>query len=157
MGRSRYVTQMSGPKRRKVLKRDSFYYVPLLSSLKQVLCNPSVRNEILRDKETCNILCDVADGSYFKSHPFFSSNPHGLQMIAYYDEVETCNPLGSSSRKYKLGCIFFTLGNIRPFLRSSLKAIFLVAVAKSSTIKANGIDAILQPFIDDLNQYLPLA
>ena len=80
-------------------------------------------------------------------------HPNGLQIIAYYDEVETCNPLGSSSKKYKLGCIFFTLGNIRPFWRSSLKAIFLAAVAKSSTNKTNGIDAILQPFIDDLKEF----
>ena len=68
---------------------------------------------------------------------YFSIDPNGLQIIAYYDVVQTCNPLGSSSRKYKLGCIFFTLRNIRPFLRFSLKAIFL-AVAKSNTIIVNG-------------------
>lgn len=87
---------------------------------------------------------------YFYKARFFKNNPHSLQVIAYYDEVETCNPLGSSSGKYKLGCVFFTLGNIRPSLRSSLKSIFLLAVAKSSTIKANGIDLILKPFLDDL-------
>lgn len=81
-----------------------------------------------------------------------SSDPNGLQIIAYHDEVETCNPLGSSSKIFKLGCVFLTVGKIRPFLRSSLKAIFLVAVAKSSTIKPNGIDAILEPFITDLKE-----
>ena len=95
-------------------------------------------------------LCDISDGTYISTHPFFVANPNSLQIIAYYDEVETCNPLGSSSKKFKLGCFFFTLGNIRPALRSSLKSIFLVAVAKSTTIKNNGIDSILQPFLDDL-------
>ena len=64
--------------------------------------------------------------------------------------METCNVLGSSSKKFKLGCFFFTLGNIQPLLRSSLKSIFLLAIAKSTTIKSNGIDSILQPFIEDL-------
>ena len=70
--------------------------------------------------------------------------------MAYYDEVETCNPLGSSSGKFKLGCVFFTLGNMRPMLRSSLKAIFLLVVAKSSTVKAHGIDSVLKPFLNDM-------
>ena len=60
------------------------------------------------------------------------------------------NPLGSSSGKFKLGCIFFTLNNIRPLYRSTLKSIFLAVVAKSSTIKVNGIDSILKPFLSDL-------
>ena len=25
----------------------------------------------------------------------FSQDPHALQIIAYYDEVELCNPLGT--------------------------------------------------------------
>ena len=98
-----------------------------------------------------NLMHDLSDGSIFKEHPFFSSNStHGLQIVSYYDEVETCNPLGSSSEKFKLGCVFFTLGNIRPQLRSGLKAIFLVLVAKSTIIKENGIDCVLKPFRDDL-------
>ena len=153
VGRSFYVTKMSGPKRRKVLKKDSFHYVPILLTLKQLLSSQAVRNEIFKYNLSGDKLCDIADGNYFSSHQFFSLHPNGIQIIAYYDEVETCNPLGSSSKKYKLGCIFFTLGNIQPFLRSSLKAIFLAAVAKSSTIKTNGIDAILRPFIDDLKEF----
>jgi hypothetical protein len=151
IGRSRYVTRRSGVKRRKVLTRDSFYYVSLLSTLKQILQIQCVRQEILRSaKHTDNLLYDLADGSTYKKHPFFKNNPNGLQIVAYYDEVETCNPLGSSSGKFKLGCVFFTLGNIRPMYRSSLKAIFLLAVAKSSTVKAHGIDSVLKPLLDDL-------
>ena len=101
-------------------------------------------------QESGELLHDFSDGAVFKQHEFFKSNPCGLQIIAYYDEVETCNPLGSSSGKYKLGCVFFTLGNIRPSLRSALKSIFLLAVARSPTIKANGIDSILKPFLEDL-------
>ena len=114
----------------------------------------TVRSEILRSDSceagTSNCLYDLSYGSIYKNHDFFKSNPNGLQIVAYYDEVETCNPLGSSSGKFKLGCVFFTLGNIRPLYRSGLKAIFLLMVAKSSTIKINGIDSFLKPFLDDL-------
>ena len=96
-----------------MLTRDTFCYVPLLSTLKQILEVPSFRQEILRSADhQDNLMYDLSDGCMFKKHAFFKSNPNGLQVIAYYDEVETCNPLGSSSGKFKLGCVFFTLGNI---------------------------------------------
>lgn len=151
VGRSHYVNRFSGAKRKKVLTRDTFYYVPLLSTLNQLLQVKCVRDEIKRQPRVNDGLHDLSDGEIYKNHEFFSNNPNGLQIVAYYDEVETCNPLGSYSGKNKLGCFFFSLGNIRPAYRSTLNSIFLVAVAKSTTIKENGIDCILKPFVDDLN------
>ena len=151
VGPSQYVTQQSGTKRKKVLTRDTFCYIPILSTLKQILQVQCVHDEILKPiQQGGDVLHDFSDGAILKQHVFFKSHPQSLQIIAYYDEVETCNPLGSSSGNHKLGCVFFTLGNIRPLYRSSLKSIFLVSVAKSSTIKANGIDTILKPFLEDL-------
>ena len=97
-----------------------------------------------------NILADFCDGSLFHSHPMFSTNPTALQIIAYYDELEIVNPIGSYVKKHKLGCMFFFLGNIRPQYRSTLKAIHLVAVAKSQDITKYGIDSFMTPFIEDL-------
>ena len=151
VGRSRYVTRLTGSKRRKTLTRDKFYYVPLLETLKQLVQIEFVRNEILsRPSNNDANLHDLSDGSVFKEHEFFNSNHHALQIVAFYDEVESCNPLGSSAGKFKLGCVFFTLANIRPMFRSSLKSIFLAIIAKSSIIKKEGIDSILKPFLDDL-------
>lgn len=56
-----------------------------------------------------DILKDMCDGSVFKNHPIFKTDNKAIQIIAYFDEVELCNPLGSSSKKHKLGCIFFPL------------------------------------------------
>lgn len=152
MGHAHYTTKFSGAKRRKVLTQDKFYYIPLLSTLNQLLQIKCVREETLQRSQHSNgQLCDISDGEIYKNHSLFMNNPHGLQIIAYYDEVEVCNPLGSYSGKQKLGCFFFTLGNIRPAFRSSLNSIFLVAVAKSTTIKENGLDSILKPFINDLD------
>ena len=62
------------------------------------------------------LLEDFCNGRLFKMHPLFSSDPHALQIIAYFDELEVCNPLGSHVKKHKLGLVFFSLGNIHPKL-----------------------------------------
>ena len=42
-------------------------------------------------------------------------------------------------------------GNIRPVYRASLRAIHLIAVAKSMDIRRFGCDVLLQPFIEQVN------
>ena len=81
----------------------------------------------------------------------FSSDPSALQIIAYFDELELCNPLGTHTKKHKLGIVLFTLGNIPPKYRSTLRSINLVACAVHPLIVKYGIDCILEPFIKDLN------
>lgn len=49
-----------------------------------------------------------------------------------------------------VGVVYYTLGNICPKYRSQLDAIQLLAVATYPVIKKYGIDAILEPFLDDL-------
>jgi len=48
----------------------------------------------------------------FKTHPLFSEDPSSLQIVAYYDELEVCNYLGTHTKKHKLGIVFFTPANI---------------------------------------------
>jgi len=43
----------------------------------------------------------------------FSSDPHALQVVAYYDEIEVVNPIGSCVKKHKFGCIFYFLATVR--------------------------------------------
>ena len=54
----------------------------------------------------------MCNGSVFKSHPIFQQDRKVLQVIAYFDESELCNPLGSNVKKNKMLGIFFFLGNI---------------------------------------------
>ena len=42
-------------------------------------------------------------------------------------------------------------GNIRPVYCASLRAIHLIAVAKSMDIRRFGCDTLLQPFIEQVN------
>lgn len=60
------------------------------------------------------LLEDFRNAELFQNHPLFSNNPCTLQIIAYIDEIELCNPPGTHSKKHKLGIILFTLGNIPP-------------------------------------------
>ncbi len=95
---------------------------------------------------------DMCDGSIFQLHPCFSSDNKTIQVLAYFDEIELCNPLGSSSKIHKVGCLFFTMSNFRPQFRSQLKNIFLVSVANSTIIRKHGIDFFLTPFVDSLKK-----
>ena len=56
------------------------------------------------DHKSCdNVMRDVCDGSYVKDHQLFHKYPTALQFILYYDDIEVCNPLGSSAGIHKLG------------------------------------------------------
>lgn len=147
------MDQFHGSKRRKVMKSDKFYYVSLLELLPLLIRNKSVFDEVTAPHFSAKpkLLKDFCDGSAFCEHPLFSADHTALQIIAYYDEVEITNALGSYVRTHKLGALFFSLGNIRPHLRSTLKSIFVLAIGKAEDIKAYGMDSFLSPFVDDLN------
>ena len=128
----------------------TFYYIPLFESLSQLLQNEEVLREIHTVRSNDCMLKDFCDGGLCRNHPLISADSKALQIIAYFDELEVVNPIGTYVNTHKLGCLFFTLGNIRPMYRSSLKAIFLLAVARSKDIDRYGIDLFLRPFVDDL-------
>ena len=49
------------------------------------------------------------------------------------------------------GMFYYTIGNIRPELRSSQRAVQLIACAYSAHIERYGLECILEPFINDVN------
>ena len=49
------------------------------------------------------LLGDYCDGSIYKNHPLFSTDPKALQIMLYYDDVEVVNPIGSRTKTHKLG------------------------------------------------------
>ena len=132
------------------MTNDCFYYIPIEATLKRLLEKPEVLAEVKLSHPESGCLHDFCYGSLFKENPFFQAQQNALQIIGYYDELEVCNPLGSYVKKHKMGCLFFSLGNIRPRKRSSLKAIYLVALSKSALISKYGINAFLKPFVDEL-------
>ena len=50
------------------------------------------------------------------------------------------------------GLFYYTLTNITPALRSTLRVIMLLAVVKTSHIDEYGIDVILEPFVEEMSK-----
>ena len=113
--------------------------------------------------QTASLETSVMD-SREVSFPFRSTVFFKFQVMAYWDEVEISNPLGSRVKIHKLGK--FNLCNIYSsqlfiqvcsilllaILISSLKAIYLLAVVKSKYLAEYGFERLLKPFITDMNQ-----
>jgi hypothetical protein len=138
-----YVTK--GSKRLLVTKTDKFVYVPMLETLRQILCNGGVLSQMENGHHQDDVfLKDFCDGTAFKAHSIFSSDPTALQIIAYFDEVEVCNPLGSLATVHKVGVFMYTLGNIQPRYESQLKMMQFVAdvnaLSKVSTVAHSRAD-----------------
>ena len=122
-------------------------------------------------KSTDLVMRDFCDGKKFSQHPLLKKDPSFLQIALYYDDLEVCNPIGSRRIIHKLGntlylimfdnsmCYFhctavfyFFLCNIDPMLRSKVRRIQLVAIAKSEHFKRYGANLILQPMIEDIKK-----
>ena len=59
---------------------------------------------------TDDYIADYCDGRLFKEHDFFQSNSNALQLVAYFDEVEVCNPLAGRAGIHKLGLLHYEFG-----------------------------------------------
>lgn len=141
-----------GQSRVLAIKNKSFYYIPLIKSLEQLLSNSRIFDMINTAPQSCHkdgFLYDIIDGSLFKSHPLFSIQPSAFQVILYTDEIEICNPLGSHASVNKLLMVYYTLGNIDPKFRLKLAAIRLLAIAKANDTDECGVDVVLQKIDED--------
>ena len=126
-------------------------YVPILGTLKSIFKNSEIRECFLQEKRSkTGMYQDINDGLYFRNHPLFSQHRHALQILLYYDDFETANPLGSKKGIHKLGCVYFTLKNLPPKLNSVLMNVHLAALFYTEDLKTYGFDLILKPLIDDL-------
>ncbi|XP_041935316.1 uncharacterized protein LOC121697735 [Alosa sapidissima] len=126
-------------------------YVPILGTLKSIFQNDEIRECFLQEKHSQKgTYKDINDGLYFQNHPLFSQKRHALQILLYYDDFETANPLGSKKGVHKLGCVYFTLKNLPPKVNSVLMNVHLAALFYTSDLKKYGFDEIFKPLIEDL-------
>lgn len=134
-------------------KSDIMHYVPIKDSLKNLLEDQSFidqRNEDPYYFEP-NIIKDIRDGSCFKENEFFRVNPDALPLIAFADELEVCNPLGSGKTRHKINCTYFTTTEIQPPLRTKVNSVQLVSLVLSRVWKKYGTPVCNKNFIDDLH------
>lgn len=79
-----------------------------------------------------------------------SKHKNAIQILIFYDDFETPNPLESKRGIYKVGAIYFTLRNFSPKYNSSLSSIHLVALFHAQDIKTYGFSKILDPIVQDI-------
>lgn len=72
-----------------------------------------------------DVLADFCDGLEYSTHSLFSTSANALQLLLYYDDVEVCNPLGSSRVKHKLGMVRIILTGITGIFTYQACSIFL--------------------------------
>ena len=53
---------------------------------------------------------------------------------------------------YIIGAFYYAIGNLSPRLRSKVKHIQLLLLAKYSSVQEFGIDRLLQPIVKDIKQ-----
>lgn len=149
---SRFDTRLNkktGTYDQKVVQ-DKFMYVPILSTLQSIFKSQHAAEMLQTTCTNSSILGDISDGSFFKSHPLFSTERHTLQIQIFYDDFEVANPLGSKRGIHKLGGIYFTLRNFSPKWNSCLANIHLCALFHVQDLKRYGFSAILAPVVQDI-------
>ena len=120
------------------VKIDSYTYeyVPIVDNISSYLSHTSVFDAVYENSFTSfnSELVDFCCGHYFSSHDYFNGSMGKLRIHLYCDDIELCNPLGSSNSKNKLTCIYYVIGNIGSRHYSSLENILLAMVVKSSLV-----------------------
>ena len=132
--------------------QDTFIYIPIIESIQQLLKDSKMRNELLREPQTCEngVLFDFQDGELFQNDQYFKDHKEAIALIIYHDEIEVCSRLGSKAGKHKLDLYYYTVANLSPKFRSRHCAVRLLAIAKSTMVKKYGVNSILKPIVDDL-------
>lgn len=148
IGVEEYWTKTEPPR---VVEKDVYAYtLPLKQTLQQLLSNPEILSYVLNPVENNdeNVLKDVRDGAFFKAHALFSNDRHALIIMFYYDDLQTSNLAGSKPQKFSM--FYWSLANVPPHLRSSLRSINLYAVVRTKYFRKFGATKILASFISDI-------
>ena len=77
------------------------YFIPLMENLNIFLNMPEVWEciQVTHRNANNNFMHDVGDGHFISTHPIFSEDPNGLQLIFNCDDLEIVNPLGTHMKK----------------------------------------------------------
>ena len=126
------------------------YFVPLWKMLETVVKIPQIQRFLLHDHTSnSDIMKDVCDSAYVKSHPLTQDSEIFIQFTMSYGDLELQNPL-RSNKTHKLGMFYFSILNIPPQYRSQLNNIFLLAIAKTRDLKQFGLEQILHDYISSV-------
>lgn len=143
---------------------DNFYYVPIEKTLKlilkleqswQLLDKGAEKHATVKSvNSNSDIIGDWMDSSNGKELQTYCSVkfPDSLPIFiqAYFDDVETVNPLGSKTEIHNLGDFYFTVRNFPSLVNSSLHNVYLLALAHTDDLIQHDMDAVLKVLVEEL-------
>ncbi|XP_068704496.1 uncharacterized protein [Montipora foliosa] len=97
-----------------------------------------------------SLLQDFNDGLFVHQHPLFSTDDNSLKLLIYYDDFNVANRM--TNKVHQLGLFYYQLINTKSVYRGKLNSIHLFAICKKPYIKEFGLNKILKPLVDDLQQ-----
>lgn len=105
---------------------ETFMYIPLIPTLKNIFQNAAVRKLVTEEKPSQNqdFLRTYMDGTQFKTHPFLTHYNHCIRLSLYCDEIECANAIGSKSSIHKISVFYFTMQNFLLFTTTVSKIFF---------------------------------
>jgi len=127
-------------------------FVSVKKTLSILFKDPSIAKEIQESfqhhQEDENKISDYVDGTLYKSenHPKKEIHLH-LYQDSFNPEI---NVLGSAKNKCKVLAMYFTLGNLRPFLRSKIDSKFLMMLIRESVFNEVGTEECLERAMSEL-------
>ncbi|XP_033097594.1 uncharacterized protein LOC117101675 [Anneissia japonica] len=128
---------------------NSFYYIPLLETIKNVLEVDENFSKMLSPPDTGSMfLSGFSDGYLFKKLQF--AEPW-IRIILYYDDFEVVNPIGAHRGKHKIAGIYFTIDNLGVHSNSKTDSVFLLLLCRSKDFTHENLPEILSPLIEDLS------
>ncbi|KAK3933166.1 Interleukin-1 beta [Frankliniella fusca] len=146
-----WKTVLLGNKVREVPKFYG-YRVSFLQQLETLLQNEEILSCIDNPRPTIpNKFRSVLDGYIYQNHDVFNEDPHSIGIVLYVDDIDPTDGLssyqGQNIRNYS-----WTLANIYPELRSSLRVINLLSLVNAKTAKMYRNEPFLPDFIHGLNR-----
>lgn len=100
-----------------------------------VLSNREVLDHLKKDRESCEgFISSFEDSLTFQNHAFFQKHKNAIQILFYFDEFQSNNPLGAKTYANKMGAFYMSILNLPDHLRSFIGNVHLVALAKHADI-----------------------
>ena len=128
-------------------------YVPLSKMIEKFLTLPGVLQIIKKNLKPTNseFLRSFMDGKMWKTKKEKFAHKDGtiLPIMHYYDDFETCNPLGSKAGIHKLGGNYSVLLALPPRYNSSLENLFLSSLFYSKDRTTISNEACYKKVIED--------
>lgn len=131
----------------------TFYYVSILKTLRSLFANENFRkayfdyNKDHRCQE--GVLERYCCGANYQKNSFFKNNNNAIQIQIFYDDFELTDAL--KTKTIKVCGIYFIIHNFPPKFTSQLQNMYLITICDTLVVKKNGINAILEPFVQDLH------